>query len=291
MNDASRLAAEHYENFPVGSFLMPARLRPHVHRIYAFARTADDLADETRDLQGLLAWRRALEDALQCRGRPCELLRDVASTIHEFALPERLFFDLLDAFELDLTKNRYADEEELLDYCRLSANPVGRILLHLDGEVDAETLALSDHICTGLQILNHAQDVRGDYLDRDRIYLPQDQMARHAVSEEDLGAARTTEGLRACLATWGEFVRRSFASGWPLTRRLEGRFGLEIRAILQGAALVLDRMQASGYRVLERRPRIYKRDAPELLLRSLLQSWPPRSIATRPSPRNLDGSP
>ena len=106
-------------------------------------------------------------------------------------------------------------------------------------------------------------------------------MEEHSVREPDLGGRRTTEGLQACLACWGEFVGSSFALGWPLTKRLEGRFGLEIRAILQGAALVLDRMQASGFRVLERRPRVHKRDAPELILRSLLHPWPPRAIAGR----------
>ena len=279
MEDASKVASEHYENFPVGSLLLQSNLRPHVHRIYAFARTADDLADEARDLAGLLAWRRGLEDALTGRGRPPELLSDLASTIREFALPEALFFDLLDAFQQDLTQDRYEDADQLMAYCRKSADPIGRLLLHLHGQTQAENLPLSDRICTALQILNHAQDIKDDYVTRNRIYLPQDLMDRHRVKEADLGADRTSAGLRACLASWGDFVRDSFAQGWPLTRRLEGRFALELKAILQGAALVLDRMQRSGFRVLERRPRIHKSDAPELLLRSLLQPWPPRSIA------------
>ncbi len=281
MEEASKVAGEHYENFPVGSLLMPARLRHHVHRIYAFARTADDLADESRDLPGLLAWRRGLENALEQRGRPPALLSDLASTIQEFQLPAVLFFDLLDAFQQDLEKNRYEDAAALQDYCRKSADPVGRILLHLHDHTDAESLLLSDHICTALQILNHAQDVKEDYLERDRIYLPRDLMDLHGVNESDLAAERTSEGLRACLATWGDQVSRSFALGWPLTRRVPGRFGLELRAILQGAALVLDRMQSTGFRVLERRPRLHKSDAPELLLRSLFQSWPPRAVRRR----------
>lgn len=269
LDNATRLAEEHYENFPVGSRLLPARYRRHVHRIYAFARVADDLADEARDLEALRAWRAATERAIGGDRTAPSLLIDLAETVAEFQLPSQLLFDLLDAFERDLEQTRYADLPDLLSYCQQSADPIGRLLLHMFAKASAENLALSDRICTALQILNHCQDVRSDFRDRDRIYLPGDRMAAHGVSVEDLAAPECSPGLRLCIRELAGFCDDAFRAGWDLPRRVGGRFGLELRAILNGASLVLERLHKVDYDVFRRRPTIHKSDAPDLLVRTL----------------------
>jgi squalene synthase HpnC len=272
--EASRLARRHYENFPVGSWLLPRALRPHVHRIYAFARTADDLADEARDLAALREWRAATERALlgERDGVP-PLLVALAETVRERRLPERLLFDLLDAFERDLAQSRYADLDDLLSYCRQSADPIGRLLLHLFGRADDESLRLADRVCTSLQIVNHLQDVAGDYRERGRVYLPRDLMRRHGVEEAELGAENASPGLRRCLAELAAFCRNGLAAGLPLAARLGGRLGLELRAIVAGAGLVLDKLERADFDVLGRRPRLRAADGPALVIRTL---WPRR---------------
>ncbi|MAE75405.1 MAG: squalene synthase HpnC [Planctomycetes bacterium] len=274
VDNATRLAQEHYENFPVGSRFLPKALRPHVHRLYAFARVADDLVDEAGDLAALHEWRSATRDALD--GRPSiQLLVNLASTVREFALPETLLFRLLDAFERDLAQGRYTDMDDLLSYCRDSADPVGRLMLHLFRRADAVNEHLSDRICTGLQILNHCQDVRSDYLERDRVYLPADRMLHFGVSVDDLAADTTSRGLQRVVAELVDDCAARFAEGFELPRRLGGRSGLEIRAVLQAACVIVDRMRTMNYDVARRRPTIHKADAPELLLRTLLP-WKPR---------------
>lgn len=277
---ATRLAREHYENFPVGSRLVPPRFRRHVHRIYAFARVADDLADEARDLQGLLAWREATRRALGGKRDVPRLLADLAQTVAEFSLPEHLLFDLLDAFERDLRQSRYEDLADLESYCRQSADPIGRLLLHMLDRATPENLALSDRICTALQILNHLQDVKGDFEQRDRIYLPQDRLRAHGVREADFRASRCGPGLRSCIHELAEFCDDGFRHGSALPRRIGGRFALELRAILAGARLVLDRLRRADYDVFRRRPRIRKEDAPELLVRTLIP-WRGRPDSTK----------
>ncbi|MEZ5989090.1 MAG: squalene synthase HpnC [Planctomycetota bacterium] len=278
--DPSALARDHYENFPVGSWLVPRALRRPIHLCYAFARTADDLADEARDHEALRALRADLDRSLAEPGAPAPaaapFLPELARTIHAHALPVGLFHDLLDAFEQDCVQARYADLDALLAYCRKSADPIGRLLLHLAGVVDDEALARSDRICTALQVLNHCQDVRADYRERGRIYVPQDMLRRNGVAEAELGGDRTGPGLQECLGELGDLVARGFAEGWPLTRRLGGRLGLELRAIVHAAALGLRRMQRSGFRVLEERPRLGRLDLPLVFLRALVGSWPPR---------------
>lgn len=277
--DPSRLARDHYENFPVGSWLLPRALRRPVHLCYAFARVADDLADEARDLEALQAYARAFDRCLAEPRAPAPVqapfLSELAALIRERGLPVPLFHDLLDAFAQDCSKSRYADLDELRDYCRRSADPIGRLLLHLVGVTDAESLARSDRICTALQILNHCQDLGADYRERNRIYLPKTLLERHGVSEAELGGATTGPGLRALLGELTDLVALGFAEGWPLTGRLHGRFGLELRAILHGAAIVLERMRRSGHRVLERRPRLGRLDLFRVFGRTLCRSWPP----------------
>lgn len=230
------LARTHYENFPVGSCLVPRALRRHVHRIYAFARVADDLADERRDPVALAAFRAAFLAHRAGRAHDVPLFADLCTTIRELALPEGLFLDLLDAFEQDLSVNRYADDVALLDYCRKSADPVGRLVLRVFGHDDAALDALSDRICTALQLLNHLQDLGDDLRTRDRIYFPRTDLARFGVREDDLRAPRANDALKALVAHWLDRTATLLRDGWPLTRCVRGRLRWELRAIVGGAA-------------------------------------------------------
>ncbi len=269
---SKELAQEHYENFPVGSWLLPRRLRLHVHRLYAFARVADDIADEQQDLDALRAYRSELECAFAGKTagvRP--LLLAAAETAQQFDLEQQLFLDLLRAFERDLLQSRYKDLADLNSYCEQSANPVGRALLGIFGKTSPENLADSDRICTGLQILNHCQDLRADYLERGRVYLPQSMLSKHGVAESELGAQSASPGLRRVVQELALGVAADFSRSWPLVGRCGGRFGLELNAILHAAALVLRRLARGNYDSLAARPKLRRRDAPGLLLRALFQ--------------------
>ncbi|HEX5091814.1 MAG TPA: squalene synthase HpnC, partial [Burkholderiales bacterium] len=235
----------HYENFPVASLLLPAGLRAPVEVIYRFARTADDFADEGDDapavrLAKLDAFRRQL-------AMPAEpLLREVQRIVREHALPPQLFRDLLDAFSQDVTKARYADYAELRDYCRRSANPVGRLLLHLFKRTSETDLRQSDAICTALQLINFWQDAALDYA-KGRIYLPQDEMAAHGVVEAHLAEARCDEAWRSLMRFQVGRTRALMREGAPLGRRLPGRLGLEIRTTVQGGLRILDKIERAGF--------------------------------------------
>jgi squalene synthase HpnC len=255
------LAAEHYENFPVGSFLVPKRLRPHVHRIYAFARIADDIADERRDAVLLSAYRTEFLAHLGGgSGQPLALFADLAETIAELDLPVDLFTDLLDAFAQDLTVQRYADDEELLAYCRLSADPVGRLVLRVFGHRDPTLDALSDQICTGLQLLNHLQDIRSDLVERDRIYFPRDDLARFGVTEDALRGESADPAVRALIRHWLDRTIEMFARGWPLIDVVGGRLRLELRAIVGAACRAARRIRAADHDVLAGRVRLSRYD-------------------------------
>ena len=262
-----RVSIGHYENFPVASLLLPAHLRAPIAVIYRFARNADDFADEGDDPP-----QRRLEklDDYRCQlGSPAEpLLQAVQRLAQEHALPLRLFHDLLDAFAQDVIKTRYASFTELLDYCRRSANPVGRLLLHLFKRTSDTDLAQSDAICTSLQLINFWQDVAVDYA-KGRIYLPQDELAQHGVGERHFAE-------RVCDAAWRrlmEFqVRRSrdlMLSAAPLGRRLPGRLGLEIRATVQGGLRILEKLERANYDMFRHRPALRWFDWPLLLAKSL----------------------
>ena len=245
------LAGKHYENFPVGSFLVPRQQRPHIHRIYAFARTADDIADEHQDAAALQAYRSSFVAHLQrAPARPVPLFVDLRATIHEFDLPQALFLDLLDAFAQDLEVHRYADGEQLFSYCRKSADPIGRLVLRVFGEATPERDELSDQICTALQLLNHLQDIKEDLLERDRIYFPMPDLARFGVSEEDLRADSANQQVRALVGYWTNRVAEMFRAGWPLTGQVGMRLRLELRGILHGAGRVLARIRAIDHDVL-----------------------------------------
>ncbi len=293
--DPISLAATHYENFPVGSLLLPRRARVHLRRIYAFARTADDLADEARDAAALAAFRASFEaevaaevaaqgmaaGAARGAGRAGEtipLLVDLAATIRELRLPVSLFLDLLDAFALDLTVRQH-DRASLLAYCRKSADPVGRLVLRVFGHDEAALDALSDRVCTALQIVNHLQDVGPDWRERGRVYLPAEDLARRGVTLDDLGAASASSGLREVVHEWAQAAAAMFRDGFALTALVRGRLGAELRAILGGAALVLRGLRRIDYDVLATHVRLAKRDKVWIVGRALLSRRRPAEFA------------
>ncbi|HEX5052359.1 MAG TPA: squalene synthase HpnC [Planctomycetota bacterium] len=254
-----QLAGRHYENFPVGSWLLPRAARRHLHRIYAFARTADDLADELRDAQALAAFRRDFGRQLdgaqvghepRPAAPPVPLFRDLEATMRECQLERELFTDLLDAFAQDLEKTRYDDEAELLDYCRRSADPIGRLVLRVCGHRAPELDRLSDRICTALQLLNHLQDLGEDLRERDRIYFPLAELARFGVGEAQLREPRADAHVRAFVLHEARRLGAAFAAGWPLVDAVRGRLRWELRAILRGAAAVLACIRAADGDVL-----------------------------------------
>jgi phytoene synthase len=259
----ARLARGHYENFPVASRLVPSRLRPAVQAIYAFARTADDFADEAQfegeRLERLSAWEAMLEDCFRGRAEhPVFVaLREAVARHH---LPADPFRDLLRAFRLDVVKRRHPDRDSLLDYCRLSANPIGRLVLHLFDQGGPRLLGWSDSICTALQLTNHWQDVAID-MAKDRIYLPEDARRRHGVGEEDLRRGRATAGFRALLAEEVAAARALFDAGRPLCDAARGRLRFELRLTWEGGRRILEKIEEAGYDVFARRPRLGTADA------------------------------
>jgi squalene synthase HpnC len=262
------MAVGHYENFPVASLLLPAALREPVEVIYRFARSADDFADEGDDapevrLQKLNDYRR------QLAAPASPLFRDVAKIIREHELPVQLFADLLDAFSQDVTKKRYASFAEVLDYCRRSANPVGRLLLHLFKRTNELNLRHSDAICSALQLINHWQDVDIDYTRDNRVYLPQDEMARFGVSERHLQQKLVDESWKQLMAFQVSRARQLMLSGQGLGKALPGRIGLEIRATVQGGLRILEKIERVGYDVFRHRPVLRPFDWPLLLLKAV----------------------
>ncbi len=258
----------HYENFPVASLLVPARLREPIRVIYRFARSADDFADEGEDppdvrLRKLAEYRRQL-------AAPAEpLLREVAKIIREHELPVELFADLLDAFAQDVTRKRYASFAEVMEYCRRSANPVGRLLLHLFKRTSERDLQDSDAICSALQLINFWQDIELDYAKDRRVYLPQDEMARFGVTERHLVEKICDRAWEHLLQFQTQRTRALMLSGAGLGQRLPGRIGLEIRATIQGGLRILEKMERAGYDVFRRRPRLRPFDWPLLFLRAV----------------------
>lgn len=270
-----RLTRSHYENFPVGSLLVPKGKRRHVYSIYAFARTADDFADEGYDtplsqserLAALDDWERQLEAC--CRGEAEHpIFVALAATINELQLPVQLFRDLLSAFKQDVVKRRYADFDEVLDYCTRSANPVGRLILLLFGYRDEALHRLSDYICTALQLANFWQDVAVD-LEKDRIYLPQDELARFGCDEAQLFARRFDERYAALLKFQVDRTREIFLTGRPLPRLVRGRLSFELRLTWQGGMRILELIERAGYNTLKERPVITTWDKAVLLARAL----------------------
>ena len=276
------MAVDHYENFPVASILLPAPLREPVAAIYGFARSADDFADEgelsPQQRRALLAGYQAELDAIE-QGQPTQhpVFLRLRPVIERHGLPLQLFRDLLDAFVQDVTMDRYRDFAELMDYCRRSADPVGRLLLHLFGHASAENLSRSDAICSALQLINHWQDVGIDAAKgaNGRIYLPQDEMARFGVDNSDVLRRSIGKPVSASFQQLLRFqverARALMLSGAPLGWDLPGRIGLEIRAIVAGGLRILDKIEAVDYDVFSRRPKLETFDWPLILWRSLVR--------------------
>ena len=267
------MSAGHYENFPVASVLLPPHLRHPVSVIYRFARSADDFADEgdfpaAQRLTQLDNYRqelRGLEAGVESQQR---LFVGLGQVVRKYRLPLALFYDLLDAFAQDVVKNRYSDFAELMDYCRRSANPVGRLLLHLFGAATEENLQRSDAICTSLQLINFWQDVEIDW-HKHRVYLPQDEMQQFGVSENPLARGDASGQWPALMAFQVERARALMRSGAPLGHALRGRVGLEIRTIVQGGLRILEKIDKAGGDVYHHRPVLRTYDWPLLLLRAL----------------------
>ena len=276
----------HYENFPVASWLCPPQLRPAITAIYWFARTADDIADEgdaspQSRLDDLAAYRADLLATAKGEApspRWAAVFTRLGPVITQFALPVPLLADLLSAFEQDVVKQRYASEAELLDYCARSANPVGRLLLHLYGVHDEASLQQSDCICSALQLINFWQDLSVD-IPRGRIYLPADAWARHGVDEAQLLRLEGNSNTIDLIADCARGARAGMLKGSELPatvgRRLGGftgwRAALELRCVIQGGLRILDKIEAMNYAALTRRPTLGKGDALLIAWKALIQ--------------------
>ncbi len=272
---------QHYENFPVASWLSPPALRPAILAIYRFARCADDIADEgdacaAQRLQDLGQFRDALNACTHGQPAPdtrwCDIFAPLATVIAQHQLPVQLLHDLISAFEQDVRYTaegrRYRDQAELMDYCRLSANPVGRLLLHLYGVDDALSLQRSDQVCSALQLINFWQDLSVD-LPRQRHYLPIDRLQAHGVDVARLPPSPQQDpAAQALVAELCLQARTLMLAGAPLALRLPGRVGWELRLVVQGGLLILDRAKTLQHRTWQTRPRVHSRDLPRLLWRA-----------------------
>jgi phytoene synthase len=282
------LPVEHYENFPVASWLLPARLRAPIEAIYGFARGADDAADEgdMPDAERLARLDEYLAacDAIERGDAPAPRFARIAAAAREYGLPLQLLRDLIDAFKQDVVKKRYATYEELMDYSRRSANPVGRLVLHLFRTIDPHPGPLtreredsySDAICSALQFINFWQDVAIDWR-KGRVYIPQEDLARFHVSEEEIARRDVSPAWQELMRFECRRSRALLLSGWPLAHGLPGRMGLEIRATVAGGAAILDRIEAASGDVFRHRPVLRASDWVRILARALLKKSPPEA--------------
>jgi squalene synthase HpnC len=261
----------HYENFTVASVLLPRRLLRHFQAVYAYCRWADDLADEAgtpAESLRLLAWWRG--ELLACYGGAPRhpVLVALQDTIRRFDIPAEPFLDLLSAFEQDQRVTRYATYAELLDYCRRSADPVGRLVLHLAGCHDGERVALSDHVCTALQLANFWQDVGRD-LDKGRVYLPAEDRLRFGYGDDDLHARRFTPAFAELLRFEVDRTRDLFFRGYPLVDRVPAEVSADIELFIEGGLATLAKIERRGYDVWSARPVLAKWDKGLLLARAV----------------------
>lgn len=267
------MAVSHSENFPVASVLLPPRFREPVALIYRFAREADDFADEgcapdAMRLEQLALFGEQLRRIERGAAPDIAWFSRLADVIQAHQLPIGPFHDLLSAFSQDVTTTRYPDFAAVRDYCRRSADPVGRLLLHLFGCATADNVERSDSICSALQLVNFWQDVSIDH-DKNRIYLPLDEMARHGVTEAHIAGRRCDDAWRALLGFQVERARAMLLTGAPLGRALPGRIGLEIRATVQGGLRILEKIESARYDVFRQRPVLQWFDWPLILARAL----------------------
>jgi squalene synthase HpnC len=280
ITDASlKMAREHYENFPVASILMPKALRAPIAVIYSFARQADDFADEGSDtteqrLSKLQSFRDEL-DLIQAYIKPStKFFRTLEHTIRTHHLPLQPFYDLLDAFSQDVTKTRYANFKEVIDYCERSANPVGRLLLHLYKQATPENLILSDNICSALQLINFYQDVAIDFAKNDgksRIYLCQDEMKTAGITDNDIAQQASHQAWQTFMLFNITRAERMLHAGKPLGCILEGRIGLELRMIIAGGERIIEKLKACKGDIFNHRPQLKAWDWVIILLKALLK--------------------
>lgn len=266
------MAVDHYENFPVASILLPRSIRRAVEIIYYFARQADDFADEgdlpdAERLVRLDEFRAGLKRIENGEAALSPLFEALGEIVKKYRLPVQLLHDLLDAFSQDVVKKRYANYEELLDYCRRSANPVGRLLLHLYDAATPQNLLYSDQICTSLQLINFWQDVQKDYAIA-RIYLPLDEMARFGVSEAHVAEGRVDKAWQQLMQFQIDRTREMMQNGAPLGSVLTGRIGLEMRLIIAGGMRILKKLEKSRFDVYKERPVLRPHDWLIMLLNS-----------------------
>lgn len=267
------MSVDHYENFPVASVLLPARLRPAVEIIYAFARSADDLADEgdaspEKRLAALTEYERGLDQIAAGQVPDMPLFRQLAQVVTDYQLPLQPLRDLLSAFKQDVVTTRYRSFADLLDYCRRSANPVGILMLHLYGAADSDNLRASDDICSALQLINFWQDVAIDW-QKERIYLPQEDLQAHQVTAQHIADARVDTAWRTLMQFEVTRARAMLLAGAPLALRLPGRIGWELRLVVQGGLRILERIEASDYDIFRQRPKLGKSDWLLLLARAI----------------------
>lgn len=268
-----RFARRHYENFPVASRFLPGALRRPIAVIYAFARRADDLADEgdapaAQRMQRLESFGRQLDSITTSRDPVFVALAHVIQT-HQ--LPVQLFHDLLTAFRMDIHKTRYADFSELLDYCRYSANPIGRLLVHLNRKASEESLLYADHICTALQLINFYQDLAQDYRENARIYIPLDEMQHYGVSEGHFKAQISDKAMHDLMIFQIGRARDMLLSGRQLGTMLAGRMGFELRMVIAGGVRICEKLINNNGNVFAR-PRLKPGDWPGIYWRALTRT-------------------
>jgi squalene synthase HpnC len=266
-----RLAESHYENFHVASWFLPKALRPHFHALYAYCRISDDLGDEVGDRSAALAlldlWGRELDACYEGRTRHPVFVA-LAETIRECSIPKQPFADLLMAFRQDQVVTRYSTMEDVLQYCRYSANPVGRLVLYATGEADEERFQLSDATCSALQLANFWQDVRQDYA-RGRVYLPQKDMEFFRVSDETIANGVATPAFRGLMRSEVEYARGLFEEGLPLIGMVNRDLALDLDLFSRGGLEILRAIERLNYDVLSSRPAISKSTKAALALRAV----------------------
>lgn len=279
-----RLAESHYENFHVATWFLPRRLRPHFYSVYAYCRISDDLGDEVGDRDQSLAlldqWELELEACYRGETRHPVFVA-LAETIRACAIPRQTFADLLIAFRRDQTELRYATMADLLDYCRYSANPVGRLVLSVCGYRDEELFRLSDFTCTALQLANFWQDVRSDYV-RGRIYLPIEDMRRFGVDEDTIARGVATPAFRELLRGEVDFARQTFLAGRPLIGKVDRDLAVDLDLFTHGGLEILRCIERRRYDVLSARPVIPKTRKLALLARVAAKKWSPWRRRRRP---------
>lgn len=270
----TRLAREHYENFPVASWLLPAAMRPHIAAIYAFARRADDFADEpgpdlAERIRLLDDWHRRLHGNNPNGTSSDDLIfAALQNTIASCRLPVPLFDDLLSAFAQDVTTRRYATWADVMDYCRRSANPVGRLVLRVAGDDDPRLDAASDAVCTALQLTNFWQDFARDWR-HGRLYVPLEERDRHGARDADLDAGRMTAEWKGALRAAAARTRELFAAGRPVCNGVRGRLRWELRLTWLGGSRILDKIEAADFGVLNYRPTLGAADAAPLIWQAI----------------------